>query len=59
MPSISVSFQCSTMAARFFLLIRRPFLEAVCSNLAAGLITYCHQPRKPSLGLPLLALLEA
>jgi len=28
-------------------------------NLVAGLIAYCHQPKKPSLGLQLLALPEA
>ena len=28
-------------------------------NLVAGLMAYCHQPKKPSLGLPLLALPQA
>ena len=28
-------------------------------NLIAGLIAYCHQPKKPSLGLQLLALPQA
>ena len=36
---------------------RRPINFLV--NLIAGLIAYCHQPKKPSLGLPPLALPEA